>query len=359
MYKKNTLLELWRFFFCIAVLAFHISARGNFSFFHAGYLGVEFFFVVSGFFIGSYYAKHQASRSFVERIKTVPRYGLSRLKRLYPLYILALVLMLLIKTYAGGNGEVSALNRMITLFKNCFTEFLLLQWSPIGNEVLISAGWFVPAVFWGGIFYVGLLAFTGKVGGLVIAPLISFFLYRYYFLLIGKIDVIYAHHSVLRGIAGIGFGVFIYFVCDRLKGFVCAGSLKYQREDGREMCVIGESEIGKSEIGKSEIGESKTGESEIEESVIGSKERFISALNIGLNMVAGAIFLSVFVYTNYGRRSKWDFLVIGLYGLGMLLLMMSSVKLPARLEKLFLALGKITYPVYVLQMPVIELFFLF
>jgi peptidoglycan/LPS O-acetylase OafA/YrhL len=305
MSRRNTLLELWRFFFCIAVLGLHFFNQiEDLDYFHAGYLGVEFFFLVSGYFIGSYYEKHQAGKDFVTRIKSVYDYALSRLKRLYPFYLLALCLMLAVRTYITHYH----LSELLSLIKSCLAEFFMLQWTPLGKEVLISAGWFVPAVFFGGLFFVLLLALTGKAGGFLIAPLLSFFIYRYYFRLIGKIDVIFSYHSILRGLAGIGFGVFLYFICAKLRLLI-----------------------------------SKTG-----------LERTISII---FCLFANLIFLGIFIYTNYGHRSKWDFLVIVLYGLGLLLLMSSSVTVPRKLEQVFAFLGKTTYPVYIFQMPIIVLIF--
>lgn len=305
MKEKNSLLELWRFLFCMAVLGLHFFAKTDLNYFHAGYLGVEFFFIVAGYFVGAYYNKYQKDKDLKVRFKSVGNYAVSRFKRLYPFYLLALIIILLVRTVL----KQYQLREIWSVIKSCFAEFFLLQWTVLGNEVLISAGWFVPAVFFGGIFFVLLLAFTGKIGGFVFAPVISFFIYRYYFLLIGKIDVIFSYHSVLRGIAGIGFGVFIYFLCNEIKG----------------------------------------------NAVLGKREnKWISGI---LCMISSVLFLAVFIYTNYGRRSKLDFLVILLYGIGLALLMKSNVKVPKRLANLFLTLGKITYPIYIFQMPVIELIF--
>ncbi len=302
MNRRNTLLELWRFFFCMAVLAFHFFSKRESELFHGGYLGVEFFFIVSGYFIGAYYSRYQAGKPVAERLITPVSYARSRLKRLYPFYFLALIFMLIVRVITK-EYHVSHIFKVI---KNCFAEFFLLQWTPLGNEVLISAGWFVPAVFFGGLFFVVILSLTGKVGGYIIAPLISFFIYHYYFNLIGKIDVIYAYHSVLRGIAGVAFGVFIYFICGHLRSLI--EKLPKSRIVSNLFCIF-----------------------------------------------ASLLFLGIFIYTNYGRRSKWDFLVIALYGTGLLLLMSGSLKLPEKLDGIFLFLGKLTYPVYVFQMPVIEL----
>lgn len=308
MNRRNTLLELWRFFFCMAVLGLHFFSKIESELFHGGYLGVEFFFIVSGYFIGAYYSRYQEGRPAKERLITIVSYTRSRLKRLYPFYVLALVFMLIVRIITK-EYRVSEIFRIV---KNCFPEFFLLQWIqwgdkvPWGNEVLISAGWFVPAVFFGGLFFVVVLALTGKAGGYIVAPLMSFFIYRYYFNLIGKIDVIYAHHGVLRGIAGVAFGVFIYFICGHLRSLI--EKLPNSRILSTLLCIL-----------------------------------------------ASLLFLGIFIYTTYGRRSKWDFLVIALYGTGLLLLMSGSLKLPEKPDRIFLFLGKLTYPIYVFQMPVIEL----
>lgn len=312
MNRRNTLLELWRFFFCIAVLAFHFFSKIESELFHGGYLGVEFFFIVSGYFIGAYYSRYQEGKPVTERLITIVSYARTRLKRLYPFYFLALIFMLIVRVIT----KEYHVSHILGVIKNCFAEFFLLQWVPWGdkvpwgNEVLISAGWFVPSVFFGGLFLVIILALTGKAGGYVIAPLTSFFIYRYYFILISKIDVIYTYHSVLRGIAGVAFGVFIYFICRHLRSLI--EKLPQSRIFSGISCIF-----------------------------------------------ASLIFLGVFIYTIHGRRSKLDFLIIALYGTGLLFLMSGSLKLPEKADRVFLFLGKLTYPVYVFQMPVIELILAF
>lgn len=192
--------------------------------------------------------------------------------------------------------------QLLTVIKNCYAEFFMLQWTPIGNEVLISAGWFVPSVFFAGVFYVGLFAVCKNWTGYVIAPMCVLGIYGYYFRLIGKIDIIFSYHSVLRGIAGVGLGIFVFFLCEKLRGFVKGNS-------------------------------------------------FYSKFAVGMTTM---LFFGIFIYTNFGRRSKWDFLIIVLYSVGVLLLMATDVKGEEQVERVVGLLGKITYPIYVFQMPIIE-----
>ncbi len=67
----------------------------------------------------------------------------------------------------------------------------MLQCGPLGNEVLISANWYVAAMFMGSILLLCLLMLTGRWGGLFICPVLLLSIYHYYFRLIRKIDVIY------------------------------------------------------------------------------------------------------------------------------------------------------------------------
>ena len=57
--RRNGKIEILRFVFCVLVLLFHaeglvpggVKLPGFFSFFENGAIGVEFFFIVSGFFM--------------------------------------------------------------------------------------------------------------------------------------------------------------------------------------------------------------------------------------------------------------------------------------------------------------------
>ena len=75
--------------------------------------------------------------------------------------------------------------------------------------MLISANWYVAAMFMGSILLLCLLMLTGRWGGLFICPVLSLSIYHYYFRLIRKIDVIYSYHAVLRALAGLSAGIFI------------------------------------------------------------------------------------------------------------------------------------------------------
>ena len=59
-------------------------------------------------------------------------------------------------------------------------------------------------------------------------------------------------------------------------------------------------------------------------------------------------------YTNFGRRSAGDFVVIALFALCLFGLLLVKKEIPQKLSVVFQKLGAVTYPIYLFQMPVIE-----
>lgn len=225
------------------------------------------------------------------------------MKQLYPLYFLAIISMLFIRVVSEGWG----VRDTVSYLKSGYAEFILMQCGPMGGEVLISADWYVAAVFWAGVIALLVLVFTGKIGGLLICLLVGIRIYAYYFLLICKIDVIFSYHAVLRAVAGVCCGVFICFVLDILqeKGI----SEKFRAH--KKLCMAG-------------------------------------------YVFANAVLMMVICYTFSGHRGWKDFAVIGVYIAALFLLLLTGVQFGEKTERVFKALGKTTYPLYILHMPVLK-----
>ncbi|MBE5880687.1 MAG: hypothetical protein E7289_00025 [Lachnospiraceae bacterium] len=310
-YRKSSrdyTVELWRFIFCMVVLGFHFFIKTKYSYFRAGYLGVEFFFVLSGYGIYSYYVKQMQGKRFGDRLYALGTYIGKRLIRLYPLYLLSLLCMLIFRVVS----EQWNLSKIWAYITKGWAEFLMLQCGPLGNAVLISAHWYVAAFFWGSVILICVLMLTGRVGGYVICPLGSVLIYRYYFHLIGKIDVIYSYHAVVRAVAGLALGIFIGFVAQFL------WEVSFDKEQG---------------------------------------QAWKKGMRYALYLLANLLLAGVVIYTNFGRRSKIDFLVIAVYAVAVLVLFTVRIPLGEKKKALFARLSGVTYPIYLFQMPIIELIF--
>lgn len=306
---RDYTVELWRFVFCIVVLGFHFFSKTSYFFFRAGYLGVEFFFLLSGFGIWQFYLKKMAGQKLSDRLYQFGLYIGSRLKRLYPFYFLSLLCMLFLRTWQYR----WSISDIISYLKTGWAEFLMLQCGPLGNEVLISANWYVAAMFMGSILLLCLLMLTGRWGGLFICPVLSLSIYHYYFRLIRKIDVIYSYHAVLRALAGLSAGIFI-------------GCLIWQLRE-------------------------KVSQRKLAFGISEEKKKLLQKLVYGL---ANGILAAIVVYTNFGRRSAGDFVVIALFALCLFGLLLVKKEIAQKLSVVFQKLGAVTYPIYLFQMPVIE-----
>lgn len=91
-----------RLLFALMVFASHcniISDRFNVSFLTEGYVGVSFFFVLSGFIISYSYDERIASKAVSKH-----QFWVARVARIYPLHILMLMVAVVLGTYSLSNG---------------------------------------------------------------------------------------------------------------------------------------------------------------------------------------------------------------------------------------------------------------
>lgn len=94
-----------RIFAALAVYASHVGPPHGASgaakaFFESGYMGVTLFFVLSGFVLCVTYSE----RLYRPSLRGIKNFGVARFARIYPLYILVLVYLLLRQHVLGGSN---------------------------------------------------------------------------------------------------------------------------------------------------------------------------------------------------------------------------------------------------------------
>jgi len=111
--RKNGRVEMLRFLFALAILFFHIHKRfaenGNIEigntglyFFNHGYIGVEFFFLVSGYLLAaSAYAKREIPTDLIGT--ETAQLMWKKIKNIFPYHMFAMVLTLTVNTYFLAN----------------------------------------------------------------------------------------------------------------------------------------------------------------------------------------------------------------------------------------------------------------
>ena len=134
--KKNGEIELFRLVFCLAVMCTHLSSFFKMGLFQRGAFAVEFFFLVSGFFMAKS-AEHAQSVSFDDTISFLVR----KVKGFFPYYVVAVIIHLVVFRIIICH---TSLNDLLAGAAQLIPEALFLQMGGFATESIIN----IPAVWY-------------------------------------------------------------------------------------------------------------------------------------------------------------------------------------------------------------------
>ncbi|MEE1137627.1 MAG: acyltransferase family protein [Acutalibacteraceae bacterium] len=132
--SRNGEIELFRFIFAVIVFSFHFEYAP--AIFKSGYLCVEFFFVLSGYFLMQHIEKNK--NTVINPTLTVFNYTKNRLKRLYVSYFIACVAAFAIRFLVLSDISIR------TVVNKGIWEILMLQ--TLGYEFSTTVVWYVSAL---------------------------------------------------------------------------------------------------------------------------------------------------------------------------------------------------------------------
>lgn len=216
--KRNNALEFYRFVFIVFIFFMHFRSYGGFegdkNYFAGGYLGVEYFFIFSGFFMMQKIEKLFASNNSLNPEKSTVSFFAARVKRLYPLYIFSLFLfMLALKIVKPEYG-------LLSHAKDGFADFFMLQVFFEKEPVNLHL-WFVSGLLWGSFLAYYLAVKYREKYTCIIAPLAFLGFAGYCFTNFGKIDITSISPVFLgaffRAFSEIGIGCTLYCIYNKLK----------------------------------------------------------------------------------------------------------------------------------------------
>lgn len=207
---KNADIEILRFLLTIAVCCHHFRMYSDALPFGGGYIAVDFFFVISGFFM----AEHLAKRSGQDDFLSAFAYIKSRYIRLLPDYIAAFLMAFLIRLVIG---KEIMLTNVLGYIKEAF--MIEIGCLPIRDR-MNPPDWYIGYLLLASVV-VFMLIKLSKLRGLWWSGLLSVFLYG---ILASRTEWIniypqYAsviHIAIVRGIAGLLMGCFLWWVQVRL-----------------------------------------------------------------------------------------------------------------------------------------------
>lgn len=172
--KRNGLIEISRFFAILAVALIHFNSIA----FPKGYLGVEFFYLISGYFLAK-----ELNKTNQVQLQTVEKASLKQLSKLS----LLLLLSLLITLYIYQITQLDYLKQInITNFAS---ELLLLDAFGLNFPRLIPAGWFISGLIISSLILRYSLYRFGQRVLIIIGPVISIFILVYINSRFGNLNV--------------------------------------------------------------------------------------------------------------------------------------------------------------------------
>ena len=220
--KRNGKIELLRFIFCMGVLFFHIDkyllhapvynlGPIRLSFFHHGAMGVEFFFLVSGFFMARSVYRQLSAGNIDLADKAIAKNSLMFMKKKYfsifPQHLVAFAISFVAYTLLNKTGVIST---VLNLFKSIPNIFLFqmsgaMLKNPNHLEWYISAMLLVMAIIYP-ILLKHYYKYTRYIG-----PVIALFLLGFCQATTNKLTGVYdwsgiAYKSMLRAFAEITLG---------------------------------------------------------------------------------------------------------------------------------------------------------
>lgn len=167
--ERKTSIEFFRFFFIIMICLWHFSS--NAKILYHGYVGVEFFFILSGMFLYHTYCSHPELSAI--------DYTIKRFFRFFPKYIVCLIPIFLIENYKLIK-EVSLAN-MTDIVLRFISEGLMIQnigFYPGGANYPM---WFLSVLLVGGGILFSILRVNKKNALGILLPLLIVFVYTYIF----------------------------------------------------------------------------------------------------------------------------------------------------------------------------------
>lgn len=225
-------IEFLRFCFCMMILCYHTGgdykSRGweftdHLSFFNKGFLGVEFFFLVSGFLTAMAICKVREQE--VPLGSDTWKFMEKKISSILPYHVIIIILTFLFRMLVLDKGFLEILIKG-------FPSLFFLQMSGYQTDALIGVEWYISAMLLALAVIYPLARRHYDVYVRIVAPLAGFLLTG---MLIAKNGTLgdagglsgFLTNGVIRAFAEISLGMFVYEAVRVLKQKKCSPALRF------------------------------------------------------------------------------------------------------------------------------------
>lgn len=199
--ERNNSIEFFRFLFMIVICMWHFNM---FEVFSHGYLAVEFFFILSGFFIYKSYITHP-ERGTLDFL-------LLRFKRFFPEFLLLLLITFSVKSFKYLS-VTNSFGENFTWIINLFDDVLFLfSTGPFTNGV-INPTWYMSVLIWGGSWLYAMLRYDSRLALNILFPLLMVVFGGYIRSKGGNIELWFTDNKfflpLVRGMVEMSIGIYL------------------------------------------------------------------------------------------------------------------------------------------------------
>lgn len=204
--NKNHAIEWYRYFFSCFICALHFKEYKGADYpFGGAYLGVEFFFIVSGFFL----MKTISEAPVADIGSATVAFWKKRVYRLYPHYILSWSILAAYCILVRHSVTIK------DLLIHYVDEVLMLQMAGAGKH-LNAALWYISALLLVSVVIFFLAHKVGRAFTQIVAPGLVLLIYSYFYQTRGTLagvgwnNLLIVRDGFWRGLAGISLGCIVY-----------------------------------------------------------------------------------------------------------------------------------------------------
>ena len=213
--SHNGIISFWKFMFSILICAFHSGTLFKATRFHfaAGSIGVEFFFIVSGYLFYKKCLKYEKKgNSDIYKDNLIMTWN--RIKRFFPYVLFLIVTSFLFSIFALNYKKID--------FVYSLYNVLLLPVKNVKISLPYGVLWYVSVLIICQFILFPIVVKNKEKYSNYIAPIIVFLLVGYILIQHGNlirpwVKDVFTYKSVVRGIMEINLGIFIYSIVEIIK----------------------------------------------------------------------------------------------------------------------------------------------
>lgn len=229
--SKTISIEFWRLVFCFAVVAYHscylTPSRSFTTIFQGGYIGVEFFFIVSGLLMAKNLFRDIEDVQ-ISVLKKTSLFISHKIKLIYPCFLWAFLITFIVRSVISGNNLAQILHNII----DSIPELLLLRMSGIAGYWVNTPTWYISAMVIVMLIFFPLLQKIDKKLFLSFSLITSVSAYSWLYYSLGTLENPYkwqqfCYSGLIRGVGGIMLGAACFKLSSIIRGVQTTGNWRF------------------------------------------------------------------------------------------------------------------------------------